>query len=901
MARVAGFVIGLAFVAAPASAENVLSPESFFGFELGTDGEMARYPAVLEYLKQIAATSDRVLYQELGKTTLGNDYVLLQISGPDNLSRLDRLVEINRRLADPRGLAENEAIALAEEGRPFYFLYATIHSTEVGNGQAIPLIVHRLATEDSPEIREILDNTVLLIVPSQNPDGQVMVIDHWYRTKGTKWNRVYPDLYHKYAGHDDNRDWFMFTQKETRLNVEKIQNVFKPTVTHDMHQMGQTGARIFVPPFQDPYDPNVHPLLVAGQAQIGLAMAGALAASGKEGVSYNSQYDLWAPARQYMVYHGQPRILTEIASANLAEPFVSPTGAPLGPRETRWNFPRPYTKSEWRLSQIMDYGMTAVFGGLTHLAKYRREWLSNFYRVHRDWALRNEPPYAFVIPKEQRDPHALRQLLEILDFGEVEIHRAKSDFSAGGKSYSAGAFVVPLNQPYGAFAKTMLEVQVYPDLRYYPGGPPIPPYDVTGHTLGYLVGVDVEPVSEPLTVATERIENPAPERQPLPARPRWAYVIPAETNAGFLALNRLSAEGLDVFRAGGAFESGGRKFPPGAFLVPPSTKSQKILEELSAASSLQVLGADTAPPVEGFRMKRPTRIGLYKVANNMPAGWLRWLFEQYGFHHEVMSSMDFADLSKKYDVIVLPSGTSKSRMIQGLSSDQYDESWRWAYGVGDAGFAELRKFVHQGGTLVAIGSAVATARDLLSLPIEPVLPEAPPRFGRGGARRDDRPPVAAEEVERLFKESFQSPAALAKALESKVVDPTSVFYCPGSLLKQEFDTSHPVAFGMPERWPVFFAFDQAYRLEPSFDVQARVVARYPDEEKQAASGWLLGDELLREQANVVWFQVGKGTAVTLGSQVDFRTQTPATFKLLFNAMVQGPAAKLSKAELARLR
>ena len=265
---------------------------------------------------------------------------------------------------------------LAQEGRPFYFLYATIHSTEVGNGQAVPLIVHRLATEDSRKIHEILDNTVLLYVPSQNPDGQVMVIDHWYETKGTGYNRVYPDLYHKYVGHDDNRDWFMFTQIETRLNIEKVQNVYKPTISHDMHQMTPTGARIFVPPFKDPYDPNIHPLIVEGQAQVGLAMAGALIASGKDGVTYDTQYDLWTPARQYMVYHGQPRILTKIASANIADPYTS--SKPLGPQQTRWNFPRPYTKTEWRLSQIVDYGITAVFGGLTHLAKYRSTWLENF-------------------------------------------------------------------------------------------------------------------------------------------------------------------------------------------------------------------------------------------------------------------------------------------------------------------------------------------------------------------------------------------------------------------------------------------------------------------------------------------------------------------------------------------
>ncbi|MGH9336146.1 MAG: M14 family zinc carboxypeptidase, partial [Vicinamibacteria bacterium] len=584
-------------------------------------------------------------------------------------------------------MSDVEAKALIEEGRPFYFLYATIHSTEVGNGQAIPLIVHRLATEDSPEIQEILENAVLLLVPSQNPDGQVMVIDHWYETEGTSLNRVYPDLYHKYVGHDDNRDWFMFTQKETRMNVEKIQNVFKPTVTHDMHQMGPMGARIFVPPFQDPYDRNIHPLLVEGQAQIGLAMAGALIASGKEGVTYETQYDLWTPARQYMVYHGQPRILTEIASARLADPFQSPNGRPLGPQETRWNYPLPYTSAEWRISQIMDYGITAVFGGLTHLAKYRREWLRNFHRVHKDWVERDEPPYAFVIPKEQRDPHAVRELLELLDFGAVEIHRASADFSSGGRNYPAGSWVVPLNQPYGAFAKTMLEIQVYPDLRYYPGGPPIPPYDVTGHTLGYLIGVEVDPIDERLTVATERVENPLPENVPLPPRPRWAYVIPAETNAGFMALNRLSADEIPVFRAGEAFESGGRSFAPGAFLVPPNGKAEKILGELASSSSLTVFGADSAPPVAGFRMKRPTRVGLYKAANNMPAGWLMWLFEKYGFQHQVMSSVDFSsDLSTKYDVIVLPSGTSKSRMIRGLSPDRHDESWRWAYGIGEAGW-----------------------------------------------------------------------------------------------------------------------------------------------------------------------------------------------------------------------
>jgi len=892
----------MSFTAAAQATQAIQEPEEFFGFRIGTDGELARYPKVLEYLQHVAGESDRVLYEELGKTTEGNPYVLLKISSPENLARLDRLVEINRRLADPRGLDETEAMALAEEGRPFYFLYATIHSTEVGNGQAVPLIVHRLATEDSKEVQEILDNIVLLYVPSQNPDGQVMVIDHWYETKDTSYDRVYPDLYHKYVGHDDNRDWFMFTQVETRLNLEKVQNVYKPTVTHDMHQMGPMGARIFVPPFKDPYDGNIHPLIVEEQAQLGLAMAGALIASGKDGVTYNTQYDLWTPARQYMVYHGQPRILTEIASASLADPFVSPNGQPLGPQEKRSNFPRPYTETEWHLRQIVDYGITAVFGGLTHLAKYRTTWLENFYKIHRDWVEHDGPPFAFVIPKEQRDPYATLKLLGILDTGEVEIHRASAPFHVDGMDFEEGSWVIRLDQPYGAFAKTMLEVQEYPDLRYYPGGPPIPPYDVTAHTLGYLMGVTVEQIDEPLRVSTTLVDKVEPALVRMPGRPKWAYVIPPDSNAGFLALNRLLKEGVPVFRAGSRLDLSGESVAPGAWLVPPTRKAASVLESVAKETGLPVLATDRAVRVEGFRMKRPTRVGLYRAANNMPAGWLMWLLEQYEFDHEVMSSMDFeADLREKYDVILLPAGTTKQRMINGLSPARHSEEWRWAYGIGQEGWERLGQFVTNGGSLVAIGDAVATARDLLDLPIEPVLPAAPRRRRRGPEPADPRPSVSAREADRMFKEAFESPAQLIKAIEGRVVDPTSVFYCPGSLLEQEYNPNHPIAFGMPERWPVFFRHDQAYRLKPDFEIRSEVVSRYPDEEDLVASGWLLGGELLRDQASVVAFDVGKGSVVTLGSQIDFRTQTPATFKLLFNALVQGPAAKLSASELARLK
>ena len=607
-------VVALLFaLPATAGAQAVPTPAQYFGFEMGADGELVRYPKVLEYLRLLEDRTDRVEYEHRGTTTDGNPYVLVKFSSRANLDRLERLIEINHRLADPRGLSEGRARTLAREGVPFYFVYATIHSTEVGPGQAIVNIAHRLATEDSPEIREILDNTVVLLVPSQNPDGQILVVDHWYATENTGLNRVYPDLYQRYTGHDDNRDWFMFTQKETRLAID-IHREYRPQITHDMHQMGPRGARMFVPPYKDPHDPNIHPLLLEGQAQIGRAMASALVAEGKKGIISSDQYDLWTPARQYMVYHGQPRILTEIASANLADPYVNPSGPgrPLGRQQARTNFPVPYDSSVWRLGDIVEYSEIATYAALENMAKYRTRWMENFHRVHRDWVDRDEAPYAFVVPAVQRDPLATYELLDILHFGEVEIHQARAPFAAGGTEYPAGSWVIQLAQPYGAFAKTMLEKQVYPDLRYYPGGPPIPPYDVTGHTLGMLMGVDVDQIDEPVDADLELLDTIEPRRTPLPGRPAWGYALPPSSNAGFLAATRLQAAGVPVYRAAERFESGGRDHAAGTWLVPPTGTAERILGQVAEETGLVVTAANRAPGVDGHRLRGPTRVGLWR-------------------------------------------------------------------------------------------------------------------------------------------------------------------------------------------------------------------------------------------------------------------------------------------------
>ncbi|MEE2638136.1 MAG: hypothetical protein VYE68_13005, partial [Acidobacteriota bacterium] len=518
----------------------------------------------------------------------------------------------------------------------------------------------------------------------------------------------------------------------------------------------------------------------------------------------------------------------------------------------------------------------------------------NYYRVHRDWVTRDEAPYAFVVTADQRDPFTTYQLLELLHTGEVEIHQAQNRFNAGGRSYPSGSWVINLAQPAGAFAKTMLERQEYPELRYFPGGPPIPPYDVTAQTLGLLMGVTVDQIDHPVRADLHRLDTIRPEHRPMPPTPNWSYLVGPGSNASFLAAARLQRARIPIYRVAEAFMSAGREHPAGTWVVPPTPDARDILGTVSAETGLAITGADTPPPVSGYRLRTPTRVGLWRAANNMPGGWMRWLFEQYELGHVEVSSLDFqGDLSDKYDVIVLPSGTTRSRIVFGLDRERHDDAWRWAYGVGDVGWRTLADWVRDGGTLVALGSAVSAARQLVDLPIAPVLPS-------GATRARSRADTRGQEDPRRLRDSFQSPVRLLNTLRNYVVEPNSLFYSPGSLLKQEFNPRHPVAFGMPERWPVFFRFDQAYQLTPSFDIRAETVSRYPDEANMVASGWLLGDEFLRNQANVIAFDVGAGRVVTMGSQIAFRTQTRATFKLLFNAIFHGPAKTVTQTELARL-
>ena len=499
-------VCGPVWAQAPSPVPN---PAGYFGHPMGADRELLDWDKVVSYYRALAKSSDKIRVEELGKTAEGRPFIAATISSAANLRNLDHYREIQASLADPRRTPPDQAARLIAEGKSVVVITCSIHATEVASTHSAIQFVYNLLTEDQPKFRAILDNVIILLVPSQNPDG-LDIVTRWYRkTLGTPYEGTSPpELYQKYVGHDNNRDWYIFTQPEQRLTAQ-LENTWHPQIVYDVHQQGAFASRMFVPPWLNPIDPNVDPTLAQEGNYLGMAIASDLTAAGKKGVVTNALYDFWSPARQYIAYHGGIRILSEAASAALASPLmvtpdqIQTTALGFNPRERSWNYLQPWEGGTWRIGDIVDYQLVAFESLLYQGAIRRTDLLRNFYEVNAR-AVARTSPYAFVVSREQMDPGAARKMLQLLSFGEVEIQRASDAFTAGGKPYPEGSYIIRMQQPYSSYAKTLLERQHYPDIRLYRGGPPQRPYDVTAQTLPLLMGVETDTIDAPFSVRSER-------------------------------------------------------------------------------------------------------------------------------------------------------------------------------------------------------------------------------------------------------------------------------------------------------------------------------------------------------------------------------------------------------------
>ncbi len=511
----------LAAPALAAAQPAIPTPASVIGFEPGTDRKLPEWRQVVGYFQALDAASPRVAVRTLGKTTLGRPFIAAFIGDSATIADLPRYRELQRRLADPRFQAPGEAERIMAEDKVVVLITSGIHSTEVG-GHLTPLkLAERLAGGEDEEARAIRRNALVILVPSLNPDGMDIVGD-WYRSSlGTAWEGTQPpELYHHYTGHDNNRDWYAFTQPETRMVVDSLYSQWFPQIVNDIHQQGANGTRIFIPPYMDPIEPNIDPILMAGVAQMGKSMTWRLTAQGLVGVANNTSYDAWTPARQYQLNHGGIRILTETASAALASPITLDfatlrPGYNVDPKQTGVDFLTTWPGGKWTIGDIVRYQTAASWALLSQAADDRALWLQSFAQVQRNGVLGNKAPgragwpATLVIPPQPARDTAVNAALRILQRGLVEVRRTTAPFTAEGKSYPAGTLLIYTAQPYGGFAKALLEAQHYPNLREYPGGPPKRPYDVTAHTLPLLYGFETAAVKDSVTAPSALIATQA--------------------------------------------------------------------------------------------------------------------------------------------------------------------------------------------------------------------------------------------------------------------------------------------------------------------------------------------------------------------------------------------------------
>ncbi|MGQ0713104.1 MAG: M14 family metallopeptidase [Gemmatimonadaceae bacterium] len=678
----------LALLGTASAAAQIPTPREHLGFEVGADRQLADWQQIVGYFAKLAAASPEVELDTLGPSTQGRPLILATITSAENIRKIDAIRAAQRRLADPRSLSAAEERTLVASQPAVVVIQCNIHSTEIASAQMAMELAHRLVTNDT--LRRALDDVVVLLLPSANPDGEQMVVEWYRRNLGTRWEGgPLPWLYHPYVGHDNNRDWYMVTQRETKLITDLLYRQWFPEVFYDVHQMGSQGMRLFVPPFVDPINPNVDPLIVRAIAHIGAEMALALEERGKTGVGDQAVYDLWwhGGARSTPTRHNMVGVLTEAASVRIATPITQDTAQLRGhsrglPQyERRMNFPNPWPGGAWRLRDIVEYELIAAEALVRMLAQQRGQYVANFAALGRKQVAlgKSGSPRGYVIPLAQRDPSAVRRLVRVLTDGGVEVDSA-DDVTADGARLGR-SYVVRLDQPYRPHVLDLLEPQRFPRLERWPGGPIERPYDVAGWTLPLQMGVSV--------VRADSLR----------------YLVP---RAGMVAT-------VGVDQCGPAV-----RLSRPLIYVTNTVCYREIVRSVRRERAVEVSGSGGT-----YRVDRMPRIGLYKPwTANMDEGWTRWVLEEFDMPYTSLtdSAVRAGGLRDRMDAILV-TDMSLRDLRQGMSDSVVPPAY--AGGLGGEGIERLKTFVNAGGTLVLLDRASELATADLGVGVQ--LVRVPPR------------------------------------------------------------------------------------------------------------------------------------------------------------------------------
>jgi hypothetical protein len=914
-------------------AGKITTPKEFFGFNIGDDWKLANYDQFQEYWKKIDAESDRMRVEEIGKTAEGRPQLMAIVTSPENFKKLDRFKEIAKKLALAESLTDDEAHALAREGKAVVWIDGGLHATEVLGAHQLIETSYQLVSRNDPETLRILNDDIMLLV-HVNPDG-MQLVSNWYMKDADtlKRNMNIPRLYQKYIGHDDNRDFYILNQPETINDARIAYHEWFPQIVYNHHQTGPAGTVMFAPPFRDPFNFNFDPLIPVQLDLVAAAMHTRFEAEGKPGVTMRtgSSYSTWwnGGLRTLAYFHNMIGLLTE----TIGNP--TPMEIPLVVRNQlpRADLPYPIAPQQWHFRQSIDYSITANWAVMDVASRYRETLLYNIYRMGKnsiergsrdtwtttpseldslDAAVARErgdgaggrpgvpggaagainpfgaaaptkfyaeylrdpakrDPRGYIIPAAQPDFLTATKFVNALRKVNVTVLKATAPFTVGGKSYAAGSYVVKTAQAFRPHVLDMFEPQDHPNDFAYPGGPPKPPYDNAGYTLAFQMGVQFDRILDGFDCPCQPITGTAePPAGTVASSGTAGYLLSHNTNDAFIAVNRAIKAGNDVYWLKSPLNANGKSYPAGTFYIASKGNTTQMLQTLAKEKGLSFDGTSARPGSDALKLQ-PKRIALWdQYGGSMPSGHTRWLFEQFEFPYTV----------------VYP-----QTLDAGNLSGKYDV------------------LVFQGGAIPAPAGEGQGRRGGFGREIDPsTIPE---EF-RGWLGRVT-PEKTIPQLKKFLEDggtiiTVGSSTALAYylglPLSNHLVErtpqgqvrelPNDKFYVPGSILRVTVDNTAPVAAGLPNNLDVFFDEDPVFRLEPDASLKGVRPIAWFDSPHSLRSGWAWGQNYLDGGVAIAEANVGKGKLYLFGPEITFRAQPHGTFKFLFNGIYAGSAAANDK-------
>lgn len=879
-----------------------ISPKEHFGFKIGDDYQLANFTQTEEYFKKLAAGSDRVILQSIGLTEEGRNQPMMIISSPENLNKLEFYKEISQKLARAEGLTEQEARSLANQGKAVVWIDGGLHSNEtLGIHQLIETAWNLVSRKDEETLR-ILDNIIILMTHA-NPDGHELVSNWYMREKNPEKRSLenIPRLYQKYAGHDNNRDFFMMNLKETQNMSKQLFIEWLPQIMYNHHQRGPEGSVVAGAPYRDPFNYVFDPILMTSIDAVGAAINSRLNSENKPGYTqkYGSVFSTWynGGLRTTTYFHNMIGLLTETiggptpSQISLVPDRLIPNGG------TTF----PVTPQKWHFKQSIDYSLSMNYAVLNFAQRHRDELLYNIYLMGKNsiekgrkdtWGLSpnkvesikeaylKDQPHAkinanssvplkyfeqimrdpskrdargYIISAEQPDFQTALKFVNALIRSGILVHRASKDFTVGNKNYPKGSFIIKTSQAFRPHVLDMFEPQDHPNDFQYIGGPPVAPYDAAGWTLAYLMNVEFDRIIDEFEGPFERIPyGELQKAEQLKLANSKAYRINAEANNAVIAVNELLRSGEKVFRITDGEDKGD-------FYIPGNSKVSEILKELESKSGL-TYGSSTSTPKNISRIKE-LRIAIWDTyGGSMASGWVRLIMEQFHFKAKVIyaQEIDAGNLKSKFDVIIfvpgaIPAMSAQTNSITQSGPDPESIPHEFRNQTGrisqEKSIPELKKFLEQGGKIIATGSSTNLAFHL-GLPIRNALVEMSP-----------------EGKERRL--------------------PNEKYYIPGSVLNVNVNNSISSCWGMPTKADVYFNNNPVFRISTEAIAKGDIKPLlWFTDDKPLRSGWAWGQAYLKDGITGFEANIGKGNLVAFGPEITFRAQTHGTFKLLFNQLYE---------------